>query len=542
MFSASDGGQGSKGSVVAFIATTVYSSDRSDLASLLASGKLDEVGVVEAAASAVTGWTIWHQRVGRRGGFRGGAASGNGWLLGVSIWVWDLNGEKECSHYLKTGQYKFGITCKFNHPQPAGTSISSSAPQFYQPVRSPYILIPEQYGGASTNVKVARSPPLPGSYVHGTYGPVLFSLGMVPVQASCKPSAISWSTNCYWSHFCLWTNASICFNTFACSSLSLIASSTGFSSSNQKEHTFPERPGEPECQYYLRTGDCKFGSSCRYHHPSDRIVPQTNCIIGSLGLPLRPIRDFGLSRIKRNTLVYGGVRGTLPWMAPELLNGSSTKVSENVDVFSYGISMWEILTERSHMLICIAVPSLWQHGKFLSQSIKSYMSSAVGSNKEWKPKVISSNFGKGSGIAGASDVPTSSVEANAHSQPVLRVLDSEEATSKLQKKLEELHLRSYNMLVSSCDNLRTFLVFCFQISIVDGYYVWGSETDDAELSDCTLMALRYHELADQRKGVRIAHKTPIRKAIFDAHALHIELRSMWSFFQPQILPFSPPNH
>ncbi|KAE8682477.1 hypothetical protein F3Y22_tig00111238pilonHSYRG00080 [Hibiscus syriacus] len=27
-----------------------------------------------------------------------------------------------------------------------------------------------------------------------------------------------------------------------------------------------------------------------------------------------------------------------------------------------------------------------------------------------------------------------------------------------------------------------------------------SETDDAELSDCTLMALRYHELADQRKG------------------------------------------
>ncbi|KAE8654844.1 hypothetical protein F3Y22_tig00117040pilonHSYRG00105 [Hibiscus syriacus] len=30
--------------------------------------------------------------------------------------------------------------------------------------------------------------------------------------------------------------------------------------------------------------------------------------------------------------------------------------------------------------------------------------------------------------------------------------------------------------------------------------VGGSETDDAELSDCTLMALRYHELADQRKG------------------------------------------
>ncbi|MBA0715449.1 hypothetical protein Golax_014344 [Gossypium laxum] len=68
------------------------------------------------------------------------------------------------------------------------------------------------------------------------------------------------------------------------------------------------------------------------------------------------------------------------------------------------------------------------------------MSLTVGSNKEWKPKPISSNVGQGSGTAGASEVPTSSVEAHAHSQPVSNVLDSEEATSKLQKKLEELHL------------------------------------------------------------------------------------------------------
>lgn len=45
---------------------------------------------------------------------------------------------------------------------------------------------------------------------------------------------------------------------------------------------------------------------------------------------LLQVGDFGLSRIKRNTLVSGGVRGTLPWMAPELLNGSSSRVSEKV--------------------------------------------------------------------------------------------------------------------------------------------------------------------------------------------------------------------
>lgn len=46
--------------------------------------------------------------------------------------------------------------------------------------------------------------------------------------------------------------------------------------------------------------------------------------------PALQVGDFGLSRIKRNTLVSGGVRGTLPWMAPELLNGSSSRVSEKV--------------------------------------------------------------------------------------------------------------------------------------------------------------------------------------------------------------------
>lgn len=49
-----------------------------------------------------------------------------------------------------------------------------------------------------------------------------------------------------------------------------------------------------------------------------------------LRLSTLQVGDFGLSKIKRNTLVSGGVRGTLPWMAPELLNGSSSRVSEKV--------------------------------------------------------------------------------------------------------------------------------------------------------------------------------------------------------------------
>jgi hypothetical protein len=32
----------------------------------------------------------------------------------------------------------------------------------------------------------------------------------------------------------------------------------------------PERPGEADCGYYLRTGGCGFGERCRYNHPRDR--------------------------------------------------------------------------------------------------------------------------------------------------------------------------------------------------------------------------------------------------------------------------------
>ncbi|CAN4106522.1 unnamed protein product [Withania somnifera] len=59
--------------------------------------------------------------------------------------------------------------------------------------------------------------------------------------------------------------------------------------------------------------------------------------------PICKIGDLGLSKVKQHTLVSGGVRGTLPWMAPELLSGK-TKVTEKIDVYSFGIVMWELLT------------------------------------------------------------------------------------------------------------------------------------------------------------------------------------------------------
>lgn len=66
-------------------------------------------------------------------------------------------------------------------------------------------------------------------------------------------------------------------------------SAAGPSSSALRESPFPERPGQPVCQYYMKTGDCKFGSSCKFHHPADWIASKTDCTFSPLGLPLRPV-------------------------------------------------------------------------------------------------------------------------------------------------------------------------------------------------------------------------------------------------------------
>ncbi|KAF4382893.1 hypothetical protein G4B88_021676 [Cannabis sativa] len=182
-------------------------------------------------------------------------------------------------------QCKFGLTCKFHHPQPAGTSVTASAPQFYPPVQSPSVPMPDQFGGPSTSLRVARPPLVPGSYVQGTYGPVLFPHGVVPLPGPVLSPGAQPTVG----------GASVYGVTHLPSSTASVArpysslpSSIGASSSSPKEQAFPERPGEPECQYYLKTGDCKFGSSCRYHHPRDRAVPRTNCLLSPVGLPLRP--------------------------------------------------------------------------------------------------------------------------------------------------------------------------------------------------------------------------------------------------------------
>jgi len=57
------------------------------------------------------------------------------------------------------------------------------------------------------------------------------------------------------------------------------------------------------------------------------------------------ISDFGLSRLYQNSCILSGHLGTCYWMAPEII--VKKRYSTKVDVYSYGIIIWEVCTRKT---------------------------------------------------------------------------------------------------------------------------------------------------------------------------------------------------
>mmetsp|Transcript_29970 Transcript_29970/g.41765 ORF Transcript_29970/g.41765 Transcript_29970/m.41765 type:complete len:247 (+) Transcript_29970:276-1016(+) len=58
------------------------------------------------------------------------------------------------------------------------------------------------------------------------------------------------------------------------------------------EKGYPSRPGQQRCEFYMKTGECKFGATCRFDHPFHvQVNPQMNMRpadrMNSKGLPIR---------------------------------------------------------------------------------------------------------------------------------------------------------------------------------------------------------------------------------------------------------------
>eukprot|EP00250_Pteridium_aquilinum_P008312 c17842_g1_i2 orf=657-1946(-) len=169
-------------------------------------------------------------------------------------------GEKDCAYYLRTGTCKYGATCKFNHPPPLMSvpGRSNMAPilvppgQVHIPPWNPYhqVPLPFQEGQQQAMSGNYMYPAVASPHEH-------VAVRMIPPFASSSGPG-------------------------------RLATPLTPSMPGQREEAYPERPGEPECSYYMKTGGCKFGLQCKFHHPRDRNTCIPTSYGSPSGLPLRP--------------------------------------------------------------------------------------------------------------------------------------------------------------------------------------------------------------------------------------------------------------
>lgn len=200
--------------------------------------------------------------------------------------------EVDCAYYLRTGHCKFGSTCKFNHPPPTNLMVPLRGSPVYPAVQSPTA------GQQSYSWSRASFIANPRWQDPSSFASLILPQGMVSVQgwntysgqlgsvsSSGSPHQVTGNDHSYRNllqNEAKDTGSPGSFSGFQSGSVPL-----GFYAL-PRENVFPERPGQPECQFYMKTGDCKFGAVCKFHHPRDRQIPAPDCVLSPIGLPLRP--------------------------------------------------------------------------------------------------------------------------------------------------------------------------------------------------------------------------------------------------------------
>jgi len=152
--------------------------------------------------------------------------------------------KEDCRDYLRTGRCKYGASCKYNHPlnvQSGGgmkAPINPSEPLFPIRYSEPVCQYYMKHGTCKFGqaCKFHHPPEVAGtgsSNVMNGNNAVLVS---VPIGGR-KDDGCSHPPS-------MWRN--------------------GNESSVQM---LPQRPDEPKCIFFLKNGRCKYGATCRYHHP-----------------------------------------------------------------------------------------------------------------------------------------------------------------------------------------------------------------------------------------------------------------------------------
>lgn len=219
--------------------------------------------------------------------------------------------EPICSYYMKTGKCKFGVNCKFHHPKDIQISaVGQDAVSGEQNEAA------NKDGETATgDSKAAKTfVPFTPALLHNSKGlpirpgevdcPFYLKTGSCKYGATCRYNhpdriAIKPPVAGVFGHSVMPSpaaNISIGGINHAASIIPNIDPRLATSTLGLGPTIYPQRPGQMECDFYMKTGECKYGERCKFHHPVDRSAPtpsmmkqalQQNVKLTLAGLPRR---------------------------------------------------------------------------------------------------------------------------------------------------------------------------------------------------------------------------------------------------------------
>ncbi|CAH8346211.1 unnamed protein product [Eruca vesicaria subsp. sativa] len=226
-------------------------------------------------------------------------------------------GEKECPFYMRNGSCKFGSDCKFNHPDP--TAVGGVESSMFRGNNGGSFAPKDAPQASSTSWSSSR-------HMNGT-GTAPFIPVMYSQNRGASPQTPEWS-GYHQAPSAYPPERSVLPPTTYSANNSLAATSS-FSQLSAEE--FPERPDQPECSYYVKTGDCKFKYKCKYHHPKNRLPKQSPSSFNDKGLPLRPDQSM-CTHFSRYGICKFGPACRFDHSIPPTFSSSSSQTVETPQV------------------------------------------------------------------------------------------------------------------------------------------------------------------------------------------------------------------
>lgn len=196
--------------------------------------------------------------------------------------------EPPCAFYMKTGKCKFGVTCKFHHPKDIQIQLSEEQ---NGAVEQTHLIV--NLTGASGDTQLSNPfSSYTAPVLHNSKG-LPMRLGEVDCPFYMKTGSCKYGATCRYNHpdrnvinppaaglgHSVLTSSAANFNFGIVNPVASIYQaidprlSSATSQVGIASTVYPQRPGQIECDYYMKTGECKFGERCKFHHPIDRSAP-----------------------------------------------------------------------------------------------------------------------------------------------------------------------------------------------------------------------------------------------------------------------------